>query len=117
MTIPTSMSETTAPPPLPPPRYIDDLAAGSDPGYQWANHVFDNGNGKAKGAVAATSSLRGNWGGRMDSREERDTERTRWTGSRAGHSEAGVGARAQEVPKHPDEGYYSLSGSSFVNYQ
>ena len=117
MTIPSSMPETIAPPPLPPPRYIDDLAAGSDPGYQWANNVFGEGNGKGRGTVSATSSLRGNWGGRMDAEEEKDTGTTRRTASRAGHGTAKEGPRVHEVPKHPDEGYYSLSGSSLINHQ
>ena len=115
--VPNSMPDMVVPPPLPPPRYIDDLAAGSDPGYQWANHLAASGDGKARGTVAATSSLRGNWGRRTEPEGERKTQPRRAMGTDTGRHAPEVGARTSETPKHQDEGYSSLSGSSFLNQQ
>ena len=42
MTIPGSNNEALAPPPLPPPRFIEDLAQGHDSGWKWGNS-FEHG--------------------------------------------------------------------------
>ncbi|KZF25760.1 hypothetical protein L228DRAFT_266214 [Xylona heveae TC161] len=49
-----------APPALPPPRYLDDLAHGSDPGWQWGNRDTSGGFAKGSfGSVNPSSSLCG----------------------------------------------------------
>jgi hypothetical protein len=45
MTIPHNRP-AEAPPPLPPPRFIEDLANGHDLGWRWGNSVGDGGFGK-----------------------------------------------------------------------
>lgn len=40
MSIPNT-NEPLAPPPLPPPRFIEDLAQGHDPGWKWGNSFAD----------------------------------------------------------------------------
>ena len=115
ITIPNSTSDMFVPPPLPPPRFIDDLAAGSDPGYQWANYIHGDRQGRGRGTVPTTSSLNGNWGGSMDEKDEGDTGAARWASLRPGFQVAGAGSRGREAPEQADEGYQSLPGSSVVN--
>ncbi|KAF2809553.1 uncharacterized protein BDZ99DRAFT_417544 [Mytilinidion resinicola] len=53
------------PPPLPPPRYIGELAEGQDPGWQWGNTHSPNGAGfgRSSASVKPGSSLLGGGGG------------------------------------------------------
>ncbi|KAF2013798.1 hypothetical protein BU24DRAFT_349564 [Aaosphaeria arxii CBS 175.79] len=55
MAIPRAREEV--PPPLPPPRYIDDLNEGQDPGWKWGNRNNSSIGGSA--SVKDGSSLRG----------------------------------------------------------
>lgn len=60
MAIPRARDEI--PPPLPPPRHIEDLRAGQDPGWQWghANNLRDTGfSGNHLATVRPGSSLYG----------------------------------------------------------
>ncbi|KAK2793543.1 hypothetical protein FQN52_001129 [Onygenales sp. PD_12] len=59
MAIPNA-NEPLAPPPLPPPRYIEDLANGHDSGWKWGNSFEDGEFGKTKLApIKPSSSLLG----------------------------------------------------------
>lgn len=59
MAIPRARDEV--PPPLPPPRHIEDLRAGQDPGWQWGNtnSPRDTGFSGNLAAVRPGSSLYG----------------------------------------------------------
>src|SRR5215471_17773896 len=53
-----STTENPVPPPLPPPRYIEVLAHGIDPGWNWGNPGADGGFGKSTlPSIKETSSL------------------------------------------------------------
>ena len=118
MNIPNAMRDVPPPPPLAPPRIIDDLAAGSDPGWEWENHRSRSGGfGKGGGSVSPGSSLRGYWDQRMI--REGNTE---WPdNARRGSSNLAVRSRPDSDRRHDfssrfiDEGYHSLSGSSLAN--
>lgn len=120
MTVPNArMDEPFAPPPLPPPRYIEDLAAGSDPGWQWGNTPNHGGFGGNFGSARSpSSSLRGSWDQRME--DEGLPERPDY--SRRGSSSATIKSparldRTYDFSRNVDEGYHSLSGSSFSSHR
>lgn len=108
-----------APPPLPPPRYIEDLAAGSDPGWKWGNTPRHDGFGGTFGtSISSSSSWRGSWDHRMevDGYSERHEHSPR----------AGPGVTIKSPPsfekrydfsRNVDEGYHSLSGSSISSHR
>ncbi|KAL8649641.1 MAG: hypothetical protein Q9210_004282 [Variospora velana] len=106
--------EQFAPPPLPPPRYIEDLAAGSDPGWKWGNTPMHEGFGRNFGNPgSSSSSMRGSWDQRME--DEGFPERPDY--SRRGSSNATIKSsagfdRTYNFSRNVDEGYHSLSGSS-----
>lgn len=117
MNIPNARHDE-APPPLPPPRFIDDIAAGGDPGWQWGNTPSSCGGfGKSGGSVRSGSSLHGTWDQRMEN--ERHSERPGY--ARRGNSSSTVRSRPDSDRRHDfssrfiDEGYHSLSGSSLAN--
>ena len=110
------------PPPLPPPRHIDDLAAGSDPGWRWgnlSNHGgFGGGNCAASPKFAAStrypSSSHGSWDSRMEDEGFPDGSYR----SRRDHSITNTNLppgldRNYDFSRNIDEGYHSLSGSSY----
>lgn len=106
------------PPPLPPPRFINDFAAGGDPGWQWGNTPSsDGGFGKSGGSVRSGSSLHGTWDQRMGN--EGHSERPEY--ARRGNSNSSVRSRPDSDRRYDfssrfvDEGYHSLSGSSLAN--
>jgi hypothetical protein len=101
MPIPSGRVEPAPPPALPPPRFIEDLDVGRDPGWAWGNTVAG---GRGTGAVAAHSSLRGYWE-RAEGRQDH----------RRGSSTSTVRSPADETDgRGRDEGYHSLSGSSLA---
>jgi hypothetical protein len=59
MTIPHNRP-AEAPPPLPPPRFIEDLANGHDLGWKWGNSGFEGGFGKLP-PIKQNSSLIGGY--------------------------------------------------------
>lgn len=80
--------EELAPPALPPPRFMEDLANGQDIGWEWGNSPEKEGLGKSTLApIKQSSSLYGSYRGPPDSphRNKRmtadDLERRRHTGS------------------------------------
>ena len=115
MAIPGSAAEIYAPPPLPPPKYIEEDAAGGDYGTQWRNSL-DSSSFESGGSVSSRSSLRGNW--------ERKGTAGRATGRPDYNRRTSAAMKLPSQPdmdtrydyaRHVDEGYHSLSGSSLVN--
>ena len=113
--------EIAPPPPLPPPTHLQDIAAGGDPGYYWGNLQKTGDVGiHETGSVSPGSSLCGNWGRNMKKeniKEESNNERPGYT--RHESSASRIRSHATEmrydIYPHRDEGYHSLSGSSFAN--
>ena len=111
--------EQQVPPPLPPPRHIEGLAAGSDPGWKWGNTPNPGGFGGYSGnAFSSSSSFRGSCDSRMDDEEMEEPPGY----SRRGSSEATIKPssgveRKYDFSRNFDEGYHSLSGSSISNYR
>ena len=106
------------PPPLPPPRYINDFAAGGDPGWQWGNTPSRSGGfGKSGGSVSPGSSLQGNWDQRMgnDGHSERPEYARQGSSNSIVRSRPGSDRRHDFSSRFIDEGYHSLSGSSLAN--
>jgi hypothetical protein len=80
--------EELAPPALPPPKYMGDLASGQDLGWEWGNSPEKSGFGKSTLApIKPSSSLHGSYRGPPESphRHKRmtadDLERRRYTAS------------------------------------
>lgn len=60
MTIPHNRP-AEAPPPLPPPRFIEDLANGNDLGWRWGNSVGGDGGFGKLAPIKQSSSLHGGY--------------------------------------------------------
>ncbi|KAL8825233.1 MAG: hypothetical protein Q9170_007874 [Blastenia crenularia] len=120
MAVPNSRAdEPFVPPPLPPPRYIEDLAAGSDPGWKWGNTPNHGGFGGNFGCSRSPSlNARGSWDHRME--DEGFTDRPEFSQRNSStttlKSPPGYD-RTYDLSRNFDEGYHSLSGSSFVNHR
>lgn len=113
MAIPNSRHDRV-PPPLPPPRFIDDLAAGSDPGWAWANNS-SGGFGRAGGNTTAELNFPKSWnreteGKRQAQPPERPQYIRRDSSTLTVRSPTEADRRHQDFARHQDEGYYSLSG-------
>lgn len=104
-----------APPPLPPPRFIDDLTAGSDPGWAWGNDPSGK-FGKAGGSTASVGNFPKTWSREREDKMQaqspdrpqqlhRDSVAANTRPPRDTHR------RHHDFARHQDEGYYSLSGS------
>ncbi|KAL8697411.1 MAG: hypothetical protein Q9224_002331 [Gallowayella concinna] len=114
MAVPNShRDEPLVPPPLPPPRHIEDLAAGSDPGWRWGNSSNHGGfgGGKLASSFSSASSLRGSWDSRME--DEGLPDRSRRDNSFPTNNFPPSLDRKYNIARNIDEGYHSLSGSSF----
>lgn len=99
-----------APPPLPPPRYIDDITAGSDPGWAWGNDPKGGEFGKARESAMPMSNFPKSWGKNIVDRPLDPPEfRRRESSTSTVRSPVDTG-RAFDFSRHQDEGYYSLSG-------
>ena len=112
MAIPGSAAEHYAPPPLPPPRYIDEDAAGGDQGGQWKNSL-DSSSFESGGSVSSRSSLRGNWDRKMVGARDADRHSRRSSLASKLQSQPEVDTK-YDFSRHVDEGYHSLSGSSLA---
>lgn len=113
MAIPNSRHDRI-PPPLPPPRFIDDLAAGSDPGWAWANNP-SGGFDKARGNPTAELNFPKSWNRETgDKRQAQPPERPQYmrrdSSTSTVRSPTEVDRRHRDFVRHQDEGYYSLSG-------
>lgn len=113
MPIPNARHEP-APPPLPPPRHLDDLSAGRDPGWEWGNNpsgVF----GRAGRTPTAGSNFPKSWGRKGEERR-RDEISERPEYKRRDSSTSTITSptetdRRYDFDRRQDEGYYSLSTS------
>ncbi|KAL8879302.1 MAG: hypothetical protein Q9198_003059 [Flavoplaca austrocitrina] len=107
--------EQYVPPPLPPPRHMEDLAAGSDPGWRWGNSSNHGGfGGKFASSTSTPSSLRGSWDSRME--DEGYPDRSDPPPHEHSFSRTNLPPsldRRYDFSRNIDEGYHSLSGSSF----
>lgn len=115
--IPNSRGEPP-PPPLPPPTHMDDIAAGSDPGWAWENSRRASMSIEARGSVGSDSS--GPQGWRI--KQERDDGLQRPDYIRRGSSQVTIKPAPEvnskyDFSRHHDEGYYSLSAGSSANHQ
>ena len=107
------------PPPLPPPRFIEDFNVGRDPGWNWGNR-FNSGRTEKSGtgSVSPGSSLLGNWEKRMEGKDcEEFPEDTRRVNSATTIKSSLDNEMKYDMFRYKDEGYHSLSGSSLANHQ
>lgn len=107
--------EQYVPPPLPPPRHIEELAAGSDPGWRWGNSSNHGGfgGGKFASSISSSSSLRGSWDSRMEDEGFPDRpDPSKHNPSITSTNLPPALDRKYDFSRHIDEGYHSLSGSS-----
>lgn len=115
MTIPNSRGEPP-PPPLPPPTRMDEITAGSDPGWEW-EHRRRALAGETRGSIGSEASMPQGW-----IKQERDDGFERPAYPRRRSSQATIKPALEvhpkyEFPRHPDEGYYSLPGASPASHQ
>ena len=111
-----------APPPLPPPRYVNDSSPCHGSGGPYAHASGGGFPDESKGSARAGLSFPKSWGARMDA--ERTQERPECN-SREASTRSSLSTlrsptdseRRYEASRHPDEGYYSLSGPSAMNQQ
>ena len=110
--IPNSRMQSP-PPPLPPPRFIEDLAVGRDQGWHWGNKVVSGAGGGqiGSGTVSPGSSIRSAWNRRSEIDEGiEDSEEYRRGSAALRYKSPHEGDMYDYM--HRDEGYSSLSGSS-----
>ena len=100
-----------APPPLPPPRYIDNITAGSDPGWAWGNEPKEGNFGKARETAMPASNFPKSWGKTIGQRPLDQPEFRRRESSTSTVRSPSDTSRGFDFARHQDEGYYSLSGS------
>lgn len=117
MTIPNIRGQPP-PPPLPPPTHLNDIAAGSDPGWEWENRRHADRFGEGRDSNGSDLSMPQGW----KIKQERDDAFERPAYPRRGSSQATIKPAPEVHPKYDfsrnhDEGYYSLSGASSANYQ
>ena len=100
-----------APPPLPPPKDIDPVTAGSDPGWAWGNDPKGGDFGKARESARPMSNFPKSWGKNMEEDRPWDRAEFRRRESSTSTIRSPVDtSRGFDFARHQDEGYYSLSG-------
>lgn len=111
--------EELAPPALPPPRFMDDLANGQDIGWEWGNSPENGGLGKSTLApIKPSSSLYGSYRGPPDSPQQSkrmtadDLERRRYTASTGRSPPA---AQVKVEPPVVEEGFQNSMTSTTSN--
>lgn len=114
MAIPNSRPELP-PPPLPPPKFIDDITAGSDPGWAWGNDPSGTFGKRKEPSSMAGSKFPKSWSNRGEEKREveRDEEyeyRRRQSSTATIRSPASS-ERRHDFARQQDEGYYSMSGT------
>ena len=115
MAIPNSRSDSP-PPPLPPPRWIHEDAAGGAPEIQWRD-TFNSRSAEGGRSVSPGSSLRGSWGQSMAHRGSAGRPDYRRGSSNSTIKSQFEADKKYDFSRHVDEGYHSLSGSSLANQQ
>jgi hypothetical protein len=119
MTIPNAR-EDIAPPPLPPPKFIEELAYGNDPGWQWGNTTHAGFSKSTLAPIKPGSSLMGSY--RRESWEEKQDKIER-KDFRRGSSISTIVRSPSEIDAqldslhHADDDYQQSSTSSLGNYQ
>ena len=114
MSIPHARQDV-APPPLPPPQYIGELAHGHDAGWQWGNSgTFGR---KELAPIKPGSSLYGGYKKRQIEEREEEMGGSQWERRESTITVKSPSGREikREWEKQNDEGYHSLSGSSLIN--
>ena len=102
------------PPPLPPPRDLDEFDHGHDPGWRWGNTGSKGSFGSSGlSSVSEVSSLRGNWDKHMGISSDSDCIEERRRGSSVSKPKS-LSKDMLEF-RFKDEGYHSLSGSSLAH--
>lgn len=120
MSIPNAREEIV-PPPLPPPRYIEDLANGHDPGWKWGNTF--NGGGFGKSTLAPINPASSLYGGHRrpdleDRDESMDLEHIDRRGSTVSTIQSPSDPEIKMEPLQPvDEGFQSPVLSGMANYK
>lgn len=106
------------PPPLPPPRFVDAIAAGSDPGWAWGNDPRGGQFGKSKSSSAEASKFPKSWTLNMEEKAfpERPESKRRESSDLTLRSLTDS-ERRYNHSRQQDEGYYSLSGPNILNSQ
>jgi len=105
------------PPPLPPPRYLADIADGGHNGpdiaWKWGNSHTDSRDwGKAAASIPQGSSLHGGTGSFMGRRDVLDEQ---LDFQRRGSSISTVKSDSRDATYQRDEGYESLGASVWSN--
>lgn len=120
MTIPNTREEI-APPPLPPPKYIEELTYGNDPGWQWGNTTHAGFGKSTLAPIKAGSSLMGSY--TRESREDKQDRVERKDYFRRGSSISTVvrspselEIKMESIPM-VDEDYQQSPASSYSNHQ
>lgn len=112
--MPIPNARESVPPPLPPPRYLPDLAAGGSNGdiaWKWGNSHAGNGDwGQPTPSVTPGSSLHGS-ARKLNVMDERPELPRRGSSTSTIKSASGGNVRENTYPRI-DEGYASLSGTS-----
>jgi hypothetical protein len=120
MTIPNAREEI-APPPLPPPKYIEELTYGNDPGWQWGNTTHAGFGKSTLAPIKPSSSLMGSY--TRESREDKQDRVERKDYFRRGSSISTVvrspselEIKMESIPM-ADEDYQQSPASSYSNHQ
>lgn len=106
MSIPNQRAPSP-PPPLPPPRFVHDIAVGLDPGYHYSNSQSREEFESRIGCVSPDSRLRKSWALPKDEAMDFDQPDER-------ESRRSPSIQDFHAMGHIDEGYHSLSGSSLA---
>ena len=99
--------ENSVPPPLPPPRFIEDIALGRDPGWQWGNRGGEFGHKLEPVSPGSSVRSQGSW----DFRKELEMSADGFGGGRRESSTSTIRSPSRT---DYDEGYHSLSGTSIA---
>jgi hypothetical protein len=118
MSIPNSRD--AVPPPLPPPKYLADIASGGNngPDLAWRfgnSHGATSDWGGSMSSVAPGSSLYGSFAGKKSLTDDQP-EYSRRTSSTS-TIKSSMGREGQEHAYPKDEGYSSFSGTSIGSYR
>ena len=89
---------------------MDDITAGSDPGWAWGNDPKGGNFGKARESAMPMSKFPKSWGKNMVDRPLDRPEFSRRESSNSTVRSPVDTSKGFDFARHQDEGYYSLSG-------